>query len=390
VVTAMMRQLLLAAFVCAGTMALWLAYVPSASAFLDRAGVLRVLGIASPAEADDGQDADGSGEVVRVIAEPVQLTAVADRITAIGDGQARRTVTVTSEVAGRITDISVVSGDYVESGAALARLDDEAERIAVERAEIMREDAARELTRLTQLAGTGAVTDVRLQEARLAMRTAELQVDEARYDLRQRAIRAPIAGWLGVIDIEVGERVDSQTQLARITDRSTIIVDFRVPERVIGQLALDQQIEVMPLAMRDTTLPGRVRAIDNVVDRASRTLRVQAEIDNREDMLRGGMAFAVEMEFPGDILPAIDPLAVQWSRDGSFVWTVRDGAAVRVPILIRQRMADAVLVEGELGETDIVITEGLQDLRPGQPVEVADPPDEARTAAQPDLDWSKL
>ena len=386
----MVRQLILAVIVCAGTIALWVSYVPSASAFLERAGVLSFLGITASAEADAGQDAGIPDEAIRVIAEPVRLKALADRITAIGDGQARRTVTVRSEVAGRITEFSVTSGEYVEVDAELARLDDEAERIAVDRAEIMREDAARDLERLSQLAGTGAVTDVRLQEAQLAMLTAELEVEEASYDLRQRVIRAPIAGWIGVIDVEVGERVDSQERLARITDRTTILVDFRVPERVIGRIEVGQPIEVIPLAMRDIDLSGRVRAIDNVVDRASRTLRVQAEVDNHEDMLRGGMAFSVAMEFPGDILPAVDPLALQWSRDGSFVWAVRDGQAVRVPVLIRQRRPDAVLVEGELDDSDIVVTEGLQDLRPGTPVEVTNQPDEARAAAQRDLEWRKL
>lgn len=386
----LLRQFILAAILCAGTLALWVVYVPSATTFLERAGVLDRLGISPPVQADADQTADRADDATRVIVEPVELKALADRITAIGDGQARRTVTVTSEVAGRITEISVTSGDYVEAGSQFARLDDEAERIALDRVSLIREDAARELDRLSQLTGTGAVSDVRLQEAQLAMRTADLEVEQAKYDLRQRVIRAPIAGWIGVIDIEIGQRVDIQDTLARITDRATILIDFRVPERVIRQIEVGQQIEVMPLALRDTELTGRVWAIDNVVDRASRTLRVQAEVENDDDMLRGGMAFSIAMEFPGDVLPSIDPLAVQWSREGSFVWVVRDGKAVRVPVIIRQRNADAVLVEAELNDTDIVITEGLQDLRPGVTVTVANPPDEARAAAQSDTDLQKL
>lgn len=376
-----MRQLILVAILCAGTVAAWIAFVPSANAVLDRAGVLGALGIAPAAQAQPGQAPGGPGRpasATRVIIEPVQMTALADRVTALGEGQARRSVDVTSEAAGRIIDIAVASGDYVAAGSAFARLDDEAERIARDRANILRENAARELDRLSQLAGTGAVTAVRLQEAQLALRTAELEVEQAEYNLRQRVIRAPIDGWIGVIDIEIGQRIGVQDALARITDRASILIDFRVPERLVGRIAVGQQIAVSPLALRGTDLTGRVRAIDNVVDRASRTLRVQAEVDNPDDTLRGGMAFGIAMEFAGEVLPSVDPLAVQWSRDGSFVWVVRDGKAARVPVTIRQRNANDVLVDADLADGDSVITEGLQDLRPGAEVTVIPPAEEAR------------
>ena len=68
---------------------------------------------------------------------------------------------------------------------------------------------------------------------------------------------------------------------------------------------------------------------------------------------------------------------MQWSRDGSFVWVVREGKVARVPVLIRQRTASTVLVEGDLAEGDMVVTEGLQNLRPGATVTIFNP-DEAR------------
>ena len=105
--------------------------------------------------------------------------------------------------------------------------------------------------------------------------------------------------------------------------------------------------------------------MDNIVDRASRTLRVQAVLDNSEDRLREGMAFEVSMDFAGQNFPSVDALAVQWSSTGSFVWLARDGKVQRVPVVIKQRNPDRVLVEGELVEGDEVVIEGVQTLRPG-------------------------
>ena len=121
--------------------------------------------------------------------------------------------------------------------------------------------------------------------------------------------------------------------------------------------------------------------MDNIVDRASRTLRVQAVVENTGDSLREGMAFEVTMEFPGETYPSVDALAVQWSSQGSFVWLAREGKVQRVPVVIRQRNPDRVLVEGDLTAGDAVVIEGVQTLRPGSEVVPANEAAVARDAA---------
>ena len=144
----------------------------------------------------------------------------------------------------------------------------------------------------------------------------------------------------------------------------------RVPARVVGQLRSGTGFTAEPLARRGVLLEGTVTAIDNVIDRESRTLRVRGELDNAQDLLRDGMAFSISMSFAGSEYPAVPPLAVQWSSEGSFVWAVRDGRAERVPVTIRQRNAGSVLVEGDLADGTLVVVEGVQTLRPGAEVEV--------------------
>ena len=384
-----LRQIVVTAAVLIGTLVLWLLYVPSAVAVLERYGIMEQLeehGVLPFMErfglvpvdppAEDGGGWRGGGDT-RVVALPVVLTPIADEVTAIGNGQALRTVVVSAETAGKIEAIMVTSGDFVEQDAVIAQLDNEAEEIALDRARLKKEDAARELSRLQRLVGTGAITSVRLQEAEFALRSAELEVAQAEYDLRRRVVRAPFSGRIGLIDVESGQRVGSQGAIATITDRSSLLIDYRVPERVIPELSVGQTVSVTPLALDGVTLDGKVRAIDTIVDRNSRTLRVQAILDNTNDTLRGGMAFFVRMRFSGETLPTVDPLSVQWSRDGSFVWVVREGKVARVPVLIRQRTASTVLVEGDLAEGEMVVTEGLQNLRPGATVNIFNP-DEAR------------
>lgn len=380
-----LRQFLIGAIVLAATLALWIFYVPSAGAWLDRTGIPALFGIelAAPEAGPEGGPRFGGGGPARVVVDAAQEGVVNDRVAAVGDGRALRSVTVRSEATGRIAAIERDAGSYVEAGSVLVRLDDEAERIALDRAQLLLADARDQVERLSQLEGSGAVTAVRFREADLALRTAELAVREAEFDLGRRVIRAPIPGWIGIIEVETGDRITVQDTLAVVTDRSELIIDFRVPERVVGQIEPGMIVSVAPLSGASVPIEGRITAIDNVVDRASRTLRVQATIPNPGDRLRAGMAFAVEVALPGERLPAVDPLAIQWTSTGSFVWVVRDGTVVRVPVIIRERSADRVLVEADLAVGEPVVTEGVQTLRPGAEVEIVVPggADGARAAA---------
>ena len=255
----------------------------------------------------------------------------------------------------------------------VARLDDEAERLAVERARLVLGGAEAEVERATRLARRGALASVQTDEAELALRTARLGLREAELALGRRTVRAPFAGWIGLIGVEEGDRIAAGDEVAVLADRSEIVVGFRVPERAIPALRLGMAFEASPLALPGRTLAGEVTAIDNVVDRGSRTLAVEGRLANEDDLLRGGMAFAVALAIPGEALPSVDPLAVQWSSEGSYVWAVREGRAERVPVAIRQRDADAVLVEAALEPGEPVVVEGVQALHPGAEVAPVSP-----------------
>ena len=88
--------------------------------------------------------------------------------------------------------------------------------------------------------------------------------------------------------------------------------------------------------------------LDSRVAADTRTLRVRASLDNGDDLLRAGMAFSIGMRFPGETFAAVDPLAIQWSAEGAYVWTGVDGKAEQVPVRIVQRNNDAVLVDADL------------------------------------------
>ncbi|MGQ0565878.1 MAG: efflux RND transporter periplasmic adaptor subunit [Gemmobacter sp.] len=378
------KQLVLGCLVVAAAVAGWAAYVPAARPWLDWAGLLQPLqdlGLVAPvqeAAAVQRQASPSGGPVV--VAKAPAMRALVDSVTALGSARGARSVVIEAEVLGQILSLDVQPGQYVEAGSVIAQLDIEAAQIALDRATLILADARTTTERVLALQARGSATDLQVQEADLALKTAELQHREALFELDRHRIEAPISGWVGILAVEAGDRIAPGVEITRIEDRSSLIVDFRVPERVVSRLAPGDALTVTPLADPGALLPGRIVALDNRVDETSRSLLVQASIDNAEDALRAGMAFSVVLDFTGGDYPAVDPLAIQWDATGAFVWIVRDGKAQRLAVRIIQRNSDAVLVEADLAEGDLVVTEGVQALRPGTDVRVA-PGDGASASA---------
>ena len=155
--------------------------------------------------------------------------------------------------------------------------------------------------------------------------------------------------------------------------RAGIVMDL------LRKLAVDQNAAIIAVThdekifdrfddmflLRDGRLEGEVSAVDNRIDPTSRTLQVEAQIPNDDGKLKPGMSFSVSMTFPGESFPSVDPLAIQWSSEGAYLWKYADKKVERVPVQNIQRTSDGVVVKAELTEGDQVVTQGVQQLAPG-------------------------
>lgn len=373
---ALWKQVLVALVLSAGALAAWAIYVPAAAPVLAR------LGLPARETAPQAPPGQQGGDAALVIGAPVGEGRANARVSAIGDARALRSVAVTPLAAGRLDALDVASGATVAAGDAIARLDSDVEAIALERAELVADDAQATYDRVGRLRARGAASEVQESEARLALERARLEARDAALALERRTVRAPFGGVVGLLPVEAGAQVTTATEIATIDDRSSLLVEFRVPERVVGAIAVGDPLVATPLARPDQPLEGRIAALDNRLDPDSRTLRVQATLPNADDRLRAGMAFAIEMRLAGEPYPEVDALAIQWGAEGPFVWVERDGRAARQPVRIVQRSAERVLVAADLAPGERVVSEGVQRLREGVALRfVGDPPPPPATVA---------
>jgi RND family efflux transporter MFP subunit len=312
----------------------------------------------------------GRGGPVIVVTTPVDIDTSGIEVQAVGTVAAAQAVTLYPQVTGVVTDISFTQGSNVAAGQALVHLDDADAQVALDKAKLTVQSAQAAYDRASQLAQSNNATTVAVSDAKNALDTAQINLKSAQLDLAKRTIAAPFAGTVGLTDISVGDLVSSQKAIVTLDDTSTVTVSFSVPERASGLVKIGDPVTATTDALAGQSFTGKIIAVDSRVDPATRALNVQASLPNDVAALKPGMALTLVLDFPGTAHPSVPSLSIQWDRQGSYVWTVVDGKAKRVPVQIITRRSGVVTVAADLNKGDHVVTEGVLRIREG--VQVAE------------------
>jgi membrane fusion protein, multidrug efflux system len=324
--------------------------------------------------------AKGPAEIdrtVRVVVEPLQLSTARTRVEAVGTSRAVQSIAVHPATSGEVVAVNFEPGQPVAQGDVLVALDQRDEKLAVELAEVRLKDAQRLYERYERTGDTGAVTPSTLDAARTAVEAARIELDRAKIALDYRTIEAPFSGYVGITDVDPGDRVNPDTMITTLDDRSALLVSFEVPEVLVGDLEVGDEVEVQTWQDRGPQAYGVVVDIGSRIDPVTRTFVARAWVENEADRLRPGMSFRVAMNLEGTPYPVIAETGVQWGADGAYVWSVVERRAHRVPVTIIQRQQGRILVDAELSEGDLIVIEGVQRVRDGvevsyEPASLAD------------------
>ncbi|MBB5720565.1 RND family efflux transporter MFP subunit [Loktanella ponticola] len=319
-----------------------------------------------------GQGGGGRGQsrATTVVLSPLEEHSYTLTLRTVGSAISLFRADVVATEAGEVVETALRANALVEKGDVILRLDDRTERLSLEIAQAERDQAQATVTRYEGLHtnGSSVVTDVALSEAAVALRLAEANVGLAELDLENRTVVAPISGRLGLSEVNVGDRLTAGQTIVTVDDTTTIFAEFEVPERSVGLLAEGKPVSVSTPTYTGRVFEGSITAFDSRLDSVTRSVTVQAEIDNSEGLLLSGMTLATRMIDETDPLPVVPATAVTWDRTGAGIWMSQDGKAVRVAATIRYRDADRVWIETEAPIGAGIVTEGAAKLREGAEV----------------------
>jgi membrane fusion protein (multidrug efflux system) len=330
-----------------------------------RSSVLSVMLVLLAACSEPAPQEARRDRAVKVLVEPVELNRERLKVEAVGTSEALQSVTLFPAAVGEVVEVGFRSGDYVEADTVLLLLDQRDQALAVSLAEVRVVDAERLFNRYQRSADSGATLPTVLDAARSELSAARIDLDRSRIALEDRQVTAPFAGHVGISDIDVGDRVRTDTAIATLDNRGELLVSFDLPELLVGKVNAGDQVSLTTWNMQSETVTGNVIQLGSRIDPESRTFIVRARVENPGDSLRPGMSFRVQLDLAGDPYPVMPEIAVQWGAEGSFVWAVDDGNARQVPVNIVQRQKGQVLVETSLSVGQLIVVEGIQRLRPG-------------------------
>lgn len=295
-------------------------------------------------------------------------------------------------VGGTIERVGVAVGDRVPRGQWMARLDPTDFELRVEQAEasvaqaralLRRAGADYERVRALYENNNASKSELdagraSAESAQAQVEAAEKQLEQARQQLAYATLSAPFAGAVAAVDVEVNENVRSGQQIFLLTGGESIEIETAVPEGLIRQVAVGQEVRVEFPALRGREFGGTVTEVGVAVTGSSATFDVVARLDGEVSEVRSGMA--AEITFPlersGDrlVVPAV---SVGEDRQGRFVFVLEaesegQGVVQRRAVTVgmpSEALTGIEILDG-LSEGEVVVTAGVRRLSDGMRVRI--------------------
>ncbi|HEY2850098.1 MAG TPA: efflux RND transporter periplasmic adaptor subunit [Gemmatimonadaceae bacterium] len=309
-----------------------------------------------------------------------------------------QTVAVQSQVGGVLMKVHFKEGDEVKAGQVLFEIDPRPFRAALDQANaVLARDnanlvsAKNDADRYAALVQKDFVTKSQADQATAAAAAAQAvvvadkaSVDNAKFNLDNATIAAPITGKTGVLLVKQGNLVKpgSVPPLVVINQIHPIDVHFTVPDR---ELPLVQKYSAGAKKLRVTVTPrgtgssevGELNMLDNGVDTTTGTVTLKAQFANPAGHLWPGQFVAVDLELyvqQGAVL--VPTTAVQTGQDGQFVFVISpDRTAIVHPVTAGLVVGDQTVIEKGIDVGNVVVTDGQSRLTPNVKVDIAKPAD---------------
>ncbi|TVS13382.1 MAG: efflux RND transporter periplasmic adaptor subunit [Wenzhouxiangella sp.] len=275
---------------------------------------------------------------------------------------------LTVEIGGIVREIHFENGQQVEAGQRLVSLDTRADEAELARLAAALRLAELDLSRQQKLLEQQSVSRAELDRAESEAEQARAAVAAAQAVIDQKTLKAPFSGRAGIRQVNPGQYISPGTAIVSLQSLDPIFIDFTLPQRRLPLLDNGLEVAVAVDAYPDESFAGQISAVEPRLSESTRTVRVQATLDNAGERLRPGMFGRVELALgEAEERIVVPQTALRFSTYGDSVFVVEgeddDKRVVQRFVRTGITRGDLIAIRDGLEVGDEVASSGLLKLQ---------------------------
>ncbi|MCD6026748.1 MAG: efflux transporter periplasmic adaptor subunit [Solimicrobium sp.] len=317
---------------------------------------------------------------VTVTTSKVAATEWQPQLSSVGTVTAFRGVDVSTEVGGIVREIKFKSGQNVKKGEVLFELNADSDIAYLDALQAQAELAKSVLKRNEAQLAVEGVSHAQVDSDKANLKNTRALVKQQEALVQKKTIRAPFSGRLGISLINPGQYIQAGEKLVSLQMTDPVYVNFHIPQKQLPLAKVGQGIVIHTDAFPEIVFPGKVNAINPVVDVTSRNVQVQATLRNEKQQLLPGMFAQVSLDVgTKNKLITLPQTAITYNPYGSTVFVAKPGqdkddkgrpimVVTQVFVTTGPARGDQVSIIKGLEEDQIVVTSGQLKLKNGMSI----------------------
>ncbi|WP_019531710.1 efflux RND transporter periplasmic adaptor subunit [Dasania marina] len=231
-----------------------------------------------------------------VRAKQISAQPYSSQLRIAAQTEANRSVNMRAEVSGQVTSLPVAKGARVDSGDVICQLATEDRQLQVDQALALVNKATLEYDAALQLNNSGFQSKTVIATKKSNLETAKANLQRRRIDLGKINIRAPFAGVIDSRPVEIGDLMQRGDVCATVLDFDPLIVAGQVAGTHIKRIQAGDKITA--LLLTGEQVQGQVRFVASRSDNLTRTFRIEAEVNNPDNLLHSGISADILLAAP--------------------------------------------------------------------------------------------
>jgi membrane fusion protein (multidrug efflux system) len=286
-------------------------------------------------------------------------------------------VIVTPEFSGVLVQLNVKAGQNVGRGQVLGKVDDGGLSAQLAQAEAQYALSKTTFERQKNLWDQKIGSEMQFLQAKTAMNSQQKVIEQIRAQINKTYIRAPFSGTVDEVLIERGQVVGPGTSLFRVVSIRDMFVEAKVPEAYLQNLKQGATVNVN-ISSLGKTYQGKIRQISKNIDPTNRTISVEVQVPNSDQLLRPNQIAILQIEdYVNKNAIVISEDMVVEKPSGMVVYTLSDklssdnqGVVKEVAVTIGKKQGNQVEILTGLTPNDKVIKDGAKGLQNQTKVQV--------------------